>query len=190
MLSEDKILHIIFSVLYLLFLFERGYFQAKAMLVSGEARALRESKRKLATLAFSFLIAQLWVIGSFIYIVKPASMAWTRLPVPSWMRWFGVIVTVSGMTLEFSTQMFLGRNYSTTLHVGEKQSLVTTGPYRYIRHPMYTALFSVGIGMGLTSTNWYFAIPFVATGIVVMFRTRREEKAMIERFGDEYIEYA
>ncbi|MHC4620369.1 MAG: methyltransferase [Planctomycetota bacterium] len=190
MLSEDKALHITFGVLYLLFLFERGYFQAKAMLVSGEAKALRKSKRKLAALAFSFLIAQLWVIGSFIYVAKPTSMAWTRLPVPSWIRWFGVIVTVSGMALEFSTQVFLGRNYSTTLHVGEKQSLVTTGPYRYIRHPMYTALFSVGIGMGLTSASWYFVIPFVATGVVVMFRTRREEEAMIERFGDEYIEYA
>lgn len=169
MLSEDKILHIIFGVLYLLFLFERGYFQAKAMLVSGEARKFKESKRKLATLIFSFLIAQLWVIGSFIYIVKPTSMAWTRLPVPSWTRWFGVIITVAGMALEFSTQMFLGRNYSTTLHVGEEQSLVTTGPYRHIRHPMYTALISVGIGMGLTSTSWYFLIPFVATGIIILF---------------------
>jgi protein-S-isoprenylcysteine O-methyltransferase Ste14 len=126
MLSEDKILHIIFSVLYLLFLFERGYFQLKAMIVSGEARKFRESKKKLATLVFSLLIAQSWVIGSFIYIVNPTSMEWTRLPVPSWTRWLGVIIAVSGMALEFSTQIFLGRNYSTTLHVSEKQSL---GPY-------------------------------------------------------------
>jgi protein-S-isoprenylcysteine O-methyltransferase Ste14 len=55
---------------------------------------------------------------------------------------------------------------------------------------MYTALISVGIGMGLTSTSWYFIIPFVATGVVVIFRTRREEAAMMERFGDEYVKYA
>ena len=53
MLSEDKILHIIFAVLYLLFLLERGYFQSKAMIVSGEAKKFRGSKRKLSTLVFS-----------------------------------------------------------------------------------------------------------------------------------------
>ena len=94
------------------------------------------------------------------------------------------------MALEFSTQMFLGRNYSSTLHVSEKQSLVTTGPYRYIRHPMYTALIAVGVGIGLASTSWYFLIPFVATGIVIIFRVRREEDAMIEKFGDEYTQHA
>ena len=94
------------------------------------------------------------------------------------------------MSLEFSTQIHLGRNYSTTLHMSEKQSLITTGPYRHIRHPMYTALITVGIGMGLTSTSWYFLLPFVATGIVVAFRVRREEEAMIEKFGEAYIEYA
>ena len=101
----------------------------------------------------------------------------------------GMTITASGMALEFSTQIFLGRNYSTTLHIGEKQSLVTTGPYRYIRHPMYTALVAVGIGMGLMSSSWYFLIPFIATGIVNIFRTRREEEAMIEKFGDEYVQY-
>jgi len=188
--SEDKILHILFAVFYLLFLFERGYFQLKAMIVSGEARKLGESKGKLAALISSFLFAQLWVIGSFIYIAKPAAMGWTRFPAPSWIRWLGMMITASGMALEFSTQIFLGRNYSTTLHIGEKQSLVTTGPYRRIRHPMYTALVAVGIGMGLMSASWYFLIPFIATGIVIIFRTRREEDAMIEKFGDEYVQYA
>jgi protein-S-isoprenylcysteine O-methyltransferase Ste14 len=102
----------------------------------------------------------------------------------------GVIIAVSGMALEFSTQISLARNYSTTLHVSEQQSLVTTGPYRYIRHPMYTALGAVGIGMGLASTSWYFLIPFIATAGVIIFRVQREEAAMMERFGDQYVQYA
>ena len=190
MASEDMILHLLFSGLYLLFLFERGYFQAKAMRVSGEANKFRESKKKMATMIFFFLVAQLWVIGSFVYIVKPTFMEWTYFPIPSWIRWVGMIITVSGMTLEFSTQIYLGRNYSTTLHISDEQSLVTTGPYRHIRHPMYTALITVGIGLGLLSKSWYFLLPFLATGILIAFRVRREEEAMIERFGDEYIEYS
>lgn len=190
MLLEDRTLHKVFSVLFLLFLFERGYFQAKAMRVSGELRKIKESKRKMATVILLFLVGQLWVIGSLIYLIRPTIMEWTCFSIPSWIRWFGAIITVSGMALEFSTQLYLGKNYSTTLHINEGQSLVTRGPYRYVRHPMYTALITVGIGLGLLSTSWYFLVPFIATGIVIAFRTRREEEALIERFGDEYIQYA
>ena len=186
---EGKILHILMSVLFLVFLIERGYFQFKAMRVSGEARSWRESKTRMAGIGLLFLLGQVWVIGSFIYIFKPTFLAWTLFPLPSWIRWLGAVIALSGMALEFSTQIFLGRNYSTTLHISEEQTLVTTGPYRYVRHPMYTALFTVGVGLGLLSASWYFLLPFIATGIVVAFRVRREEEAMIEKFGDEYIQY-
>lgn len=189
-LLEDRTLHIVLSVLYLLFLFERGYFQAKGMRVSGELATIKESRRKTATIVLLFLVGQSWVIGSLIYLMKPTIMQWTCFPIPSWTRWFGAAMTVSGMALEFSTQLYLGKNYSTTLHTSEGQSLVTRGPYRYVRHPMYTALVTLGIGLGLLSTSWYYLVPFVATGIVIAFRTRREEEALLERFGDEYIQYA
>ena len=189
MMSEELILHILFSVLFLTFLFERGYFQFKAMRVSGEAREWRESKTKMVGMILLFLAAQVWVIGTFIYIFKPSFLSWAIYPLPTWVRWLGAFVALAGMVLEFSTQRHLGRNYSTTLHISEEQTLVTTGPYRTIRHPMYTALFTVGIGLGLLSASWYFLLPCIVTGIVVAFRVRREEEAMIEKFGDEYIQY-
>jgi protein-S-isoprenylcysteine O-methyltransferase Ste14 len=188
--TEDKILHILFSCLYLLFLFERGYFQSKAMLISGEAKKFKESKKKMATMIVLFVVAQIWVIGSFIYIVMPESMNWTLMAVPRWARWLGMIIAVSGMVLEFSTQIYLGRNYSTTLHIAEEQTLITAGPYRYMRHPMYTALIVVGVGLGLLSSSWYFLLPFLATMVVVVFRIPKEEGAMIEKFGERYIEYS
>lgn len=189
-MSEERLLHLLFSGLYLVFLFERGYFQFKAMRISGEMKSIRASKKKMAAVIIIFAAAQLWVIGSFIYILKPTVMDWTRFPIPSWTRWVGAIIAFSGMTLEFSTQIYLGRNYSTTLHIREEQTLVTSGPYRYVRHPMYTALVTVGIGLGLLSASWYFLLPFLATGIVIASRTRREEESMLNKFGDEYRQYA
>ena len=109
MVSEDKLLHLLFSGLYLLLLFERGYFQSKAMKISGELRTFLESKRKMAALILIFIVAQLWVIGSFVYIIKPTFMDWTRFPIPVWARWLGAIIAFSGMVLEFSTQINLGR---------------------------------------------------------------------------------
>jgi protein-S-isoprenylcysteine O-methyltransferase Ste14 len=190
MSTADKILHILFSGLYLLFLFERGYFQAKAMRVSGEAEKFKESKQKMAAVIVLFIVAQIWVLGSFIYILKPEVMNWTRMAVPGWVRWIGLILTVTGMVLEFATQICLGRNYSTTLHIGAEQTLITAGPYQHMRHPMYTALITVGIGLGLLSSSWYFLLPFLATVIVVAFRIQKEEAAMLEKFGDRYLKYS
>ncbi len=190
MSTEEKVLHILFSGLYLLFLFERGYFQAKAMLVSGEAKKFKESKQKMATMMVFLVVAQIWVLGSFVYIIKPESMDWTLMSVPLWARWMGLVLTVTGMVFEFSTQIYLGRNYSTTLHIGEEQTLITTGPYQYMRHPMYTALIIIGIGLGLLSSSWYFLLPFLATMVVVVFRIRKEEDAMIEKFGESYLKYS
>lgn len=188
--TEEKILHILLSCLYLVFLFERGYFQSKAMLVSGEAKKIKESKKKMITMIILFVIAQVWVVGSFIYIIKPESMSWTLMSIPLWARWLGMIIAVSGMALEFSTQIYLGKNYSTTLHIGEEQTLITTGPYQYMRHPMYTALITVGIGLGSLSSSWYFLLPFLAALVVVAFRIQKEEDAMIEKFGDRYVKYS
>lgn len=189
MLPDEKVLHILFSGMYLVFLFERGFFQAKAMRVSGEVSNIRANRSKLVTAIVLFLVAQLWVLGSFIFIVRPTTMAWTRFPLPTWIRWIGALFTVSGMALEFATQLSLGKNYSTTVHISAEQSLVTSGPYRHMRHPMYTALITVGIGLGLMSSSWYFLIPFIATAIVIIFRIPREEEVMIGKFGEEYIHY-
>ena len=189
MVSENNILHLLFSILFLLFLFERGYFQSKAMRSSGELSKYRKKRLFIVFLVLFFILAQIWVIGSFIFILNPRLLEWTCFPIPSWIRWLSTIITVIGMVLEFSTQIYLGRNYSTFLHIQEDQSLITTGPYRYIRHPMYSALIIVAIGLVFLSASWYFGIPFLATIVVIVFRIRKEEEALIEKFGDEYLHY-
>ncbi|MBN1267059.1 MAG: isoprenylcysteine carboxylmethyltransferase family protein [Anaerolineales bacterium] len=189
MLPNSQLLHFLFSGFYLLFLIERGYFQARAMRISGEATNIKANKRKLIIVVSLFLLAQLWVFGSFIFIVKPTLMAWTHLPLPTWAQWSGMSLSLAGMALEFYTQLTLGRNYSSTVHISNEHTLNTNGPYQYLRHPMYTALITVGIGLGLISASWYFLLPFILTAIVIIFRIPREEAALIDKFGDEYINY-
>ncbi len=69
-------------------------------------------------------------------------------------------------------------------------ALVTNGPYRFIRHPMYAAIFLIGIGISLHSANWIVALAYLlpVTGMY-LFRISDEEEMMIEQFGDEYREY-
>jgi protein-S-isoprenylcysteine O-methyltransferase Ste14 len=54
---------------------------------------------------------------------------------------------------------------------------------------MYTALIAIGIGLFLLSANWYFGLPFFATIVVIILRIKKEEEAMIEKFGEDYIQY-
>jgi protein-S-isoprenylcysteine O-methyltransferase Ste14 len=159
------------------------------MRTSGELAKYKTKKTSLLVLIIIFIIAQIWVLGSFIFIINPIFLDWSAFPFPIWIRWMGVILTVLGICVEFTTQLYLGRNYSTLLHIREEQSLITTGPYRYVRHPMYTALITTGIGMTLLSANWYFGLPFIVTIIVIIFRIKKEEEAMIEKFREEYIRY-
>lgn len=189
LMTENELLHFFFSGCFLVFLFERGYFQSKAMRTSGELAKYKVKKSYMFFLTVIFIVAQLWVLGSFIFIINPVLFDWSAFSFPLWIRWIGGILTVLGIGVEFSTQLYLGRNYSTLLHIREEQSLITTGPYRYVRHPMYTALITVGIGLSLLSANWYFGLPFVATILVILFRVKKEEEAMVEKFGKEYIQY-
>ncbi len=70
--------------------------------------------------------------------------------------------------------------------------MVTGGPYRYVRHPMYTAIAIFGLGLFvLAPANWLILVPGVlGFGVLMAVRIRREEEVMVEQFGDAYREYA
>jgi protein-S-isoprenylcysteine O-methyltransferase Ste14 len=87
-------------------------------------------------------------------------------------------------------QWALGSNFSTTLHVREEHTLVTFGPYRWVRHPMYSVLFVFLVGIFLITANWYIGgVPLAALILIVVTRLPKEEAAMLEKFGAEYQHY-
>lgn len=67
---------------------------------------------------------------------------------------------------------------------------MTSGPYRYVRHPMYTALFHSMWAILLLTRNWLVGgVPLVGLCVIVLLRIQREERAMVDNFGDAYREY-
>jgi protein-S-isoprenylcysteine O-methyltransferase Ste14 len=72
----------------------------------------------------------------------------------------------------------------------EGHTLITDGPYHWVRHPMYTAFATVFTGLFLLSANWFVgASATIAFGAVMMVRTPREEHLLIEVFGPKYRAY-
>jgi len=128
-------------------------------------------------------------LGGIVWLIDPRWMAWSSLPIPIWLRWSGAAILAFGGVLLVWTFQFLSRNLTDTVVTRREHTLVTTGPYRWIRHPFYVA-FAVGvIGISLVAGNWFlFLAGCVPFGFLVA-RTRIEEEKLVERFGDEYRDY-
>lgn len=137
-----------------------------------------------------FLLLGASLAGMLVYSINPPLMKWSALSLPFWLRWFGFFIGLAALIILFWVLRSLGQNFSTTLTLKKDQTLVTQGPYQWVRHPMYTAFVLLWGGYFLISTNWFIGL----TGILgfvwaIVVRTPKEEQMMIERFGDEYIAY-
>ena len=87
------------------------------------------------------------------------------------------------------THEALGKNWSADLVIKEEHALVTGGPYRWVRHPMYTAFFGSSLAYFLLSANWVIGLTGLGTSVLLAARVDKEEALMIEEFGDDYRAY-
>lgn len=130
----------------------------------------------------------LW-LSPLVYLINPAWMAWSKIGLPEWARWLGVglgILCVIGIYWLFSS---IGSGITPTSATRKQHALVTSGPYRWIRHPLYTVGSSLFIAFGMMSDNWFIAALGILTFVLMAIRTPKEEANLIEKFGDEYREY-
>ncbi len=95
-----------------------------------------------------------------------------------------------GLWLFHRSHVDLGTNWSQTLEVRENHSLVTEGIYQRVRHPMYLSLLIFSAGQALVLPNYVAgACPVLAVILVVAARVSREERMMVEEFGEKYEAY-
>ena len=109
---------------------------------------------------------------------------------PTWLRWLGVIMLTFGISLLWVAHLHLGKSFHSLVVLKEEQKLVKSGPYKWIRHPIYTAYFLYYIRGGLLAANWVLTfLPVFFFGLMVFLRIGEEEAVMIEKFGDDYCQY-
>lgn len=129
-------------------------------------------------------------LGMLTWLIYPPLMAWGSFANwPLALRWIGV--AVMALMLPFLYWMFsnLANNITPTVTTRKAHQLVTSGPYRYIRHPLYTfgtILFGSFI---LVAGNWFLMVTAVIALSALFSRTPQEEAMLVETFGDEYREY-
>lgn len=162
------------------------YHRIKAYRAGGRVSRRGEGWFILLGLRFAALF---WFVGQVAYVIDPATMAWAQVGLPAWLRWAGFGVCCAALVLLWAMFRALGTNLTDTVATRPGATLVTTGPYRSIRHPMYAALILLTIGLSLLTANLYLA----AAGLVVLgflrLRTPIEEANLLARFGDQYRAY-
>jgi protein-S-isoprenylcysteine O-methyltransferase Ste14 len=107
---------------------------------------------------------------------------------PPALGWAGAALTAIGIGLAIWARVNLGRNWSPRPAVKEHHELVTTGPYAYVRHPIYTGITLAALGTALTG-NIIGIVTFVVISITFPWRINKEEKIMLELFPKQYPEY-
>jgi protein-S-isoprenylcysteine O-methyltransferase Ste14 len=128
-------------------------------------------------------------LGLLAWMINPGWMAWSSVPLPAWSRWVGIGALLTGAALLVWTFRSLGANLTDTVVTRKKHTLVMHGPYRWIRHPLYSAAGLFIPAMSLIAANWFFfALGMVLLCVLVM-RTRIEEANLVLRFGDSYQKY-
>ena len=181
----------IFRILAAIILFTGAgisiYFRRKADQESGEkiSRSVDGSLMMTAIKIFGLL---LWFSPLF-YLLNPGWMAWSKTGLPDTIRWLGVVIgvlCVFGIYWLFSS---IGSGITPTGATRKQHTLVTGGPYRWVRHPLYTIGCSLFISFGMIADNWFIALLGILAFIAMAIRTPKEEANLIEKFGDEYREY-
>jgi protein-S-isoprenylcysteine O-methyltransferase len=101
---------------------------------------------------------------------------------------FGVILCAVGMAFLVWARQHLGRNWSQTVSIKKGHELVTSGPYRYVRHPMYAGGLVACIGSAIVCGGaWIFLL--IILGGLFLWRVGAEDKLMAQQFPNEYPNY-
>ncbi|NHK30495.1 MAG: isoprenylcysteine carboxylmethyltransferase family protein [Asgard group archaeon] len=149
---------------------------------------IKESKFRLTFL--QFYIAST-VIIFFLYIFFDQWFSWGQIQnYPEFISWIGFGLGLLSLGMFTWIHIFLNKNFSYTLKIFENHKLITKGPYKFIRHPMYTAFLIFHSSIFLITGNWFIGIIWIV-GLLFIFliRIRNEEKMLIETFGEVYREY-
>lgn len=163
------------------------YFRRKADKETGESLPRSADGTAMMTVIKVFGLI-LW-LSPLVYLVNPNWMAWSKLGLPEWTRWLGVgigLLCVPGIYWLFSS---IGTGITPVSATRKEHKLSTSGPYRWVRHPLYTIGSSLIISFGLISDSWFIITLGILAFIAMAIRTPKEEANLIEKFGDEYREY-
>jgi protein-S-isoprenylcysteine O-methyltransferase Ste14 len=159
-------------------------------LISGITRKRPQNAQRQNRASGVILIASIYVaitLGLQIsYSAKQFAIPWYR----TILFGTGLFLILAGVALRWYAIWYLGKFFTTTIVIQPGQTVVETGPYRYIRHPSYSGALLIFTGIGLCLTNW-LSLGLVVLGafLAYTYRVQVEEQVLVDGLGQPYRDY-
>lgn len=186
LMGDDQTFRLILILGFALLIPIGAYYRLKSQ-ATGEK--LDRRQEGLFLLISIRLLGLVGISGFLAYLADPRWMAWSSAPLPGWVRWTGVSLGVIAGPLLPWTFHNLGKNLTDTVVTRKEHTLVTTGPYHWVRHPFYCWFAVAILANSLATANWFIFLTGSLAFTLLVIRTRKEEVKLVERFGDEYRAY-
>jgi len=185
-----------FLALWALIAVVRGYYGRKikthgtvAGVIGKLETAIAEEGMGTGFKVVTAIISVIGFAGLILYLLSPPWWTWTSIPLGEWVQWSGIVIGIASVIFLIWVHRHLDRQWSIALELQEDHKLITSGPYSYVRHPMYLGLFIYNIGLMMISLDVLVILFFAFINWVNYRRIPREEEMLIQEFGDEYLEY-
>lgn len=134
----------------------------------------------------------LWIAIPFSIMSSVTASYVTKFPICNevWIYYLGAMFVWIGIVLRFIIIRSLGKYFTVDITIRKDHKIKKEGFYKYVRHPSYTFSLLTSLGLGLYLNNWLsLVLALVPTFMAFSYRIKVEEKALIEEFGEEYLEY-
>jgi protein-S-isoprenylcysteine O-methyltransferase Ste14 len=133
------------------------------------------------------------VVGGGVILALVLAGVWQTAAIPSFrpqVTIAGIVIIVLGAALRWWAIFTLGRYFTFEVAVRSTQLVVQSGPYRFLRHPSYTAILIMLLGAGIVLLNWASLVVLLVTGLLGLgYRVRVEEQALVAALGQTYMDY-
>jgi protein-S-isoprenylcysteine O-methyltransferase Ste14 len=154
------------------------------------ARGAKSIQKREPALSRFLFFAQMILVAVLIGGHRWPSWLMVQLIPGGWSRyWFAVLLVVLGLAFSIWARRVLGTNWSGTVAVKVGHELVNRGPYRWVRHPIYTGILIALLGSGLAAGEVRGVLAFLIALIALWFKSQAEERWMLGEFGDRYVAY-
>jgi protein-S-isoprenylcysteine O-methyltransferase Ste14 len=185
--EDERFFLILTDILLFVNVCIRIYFIFKTFYVKKAVNHESCISKILSFISFGCLLICLVLYHLNIFIFN--NIKYTQLNIPVWLRWCGAVLFLIGDILFYFVHSYLGRSWSGFIVLLDDHKLIKNGPYKYMGHPMYTSILLVVISIFLLTTSWLLTLTFLFVFLVAASRIPKEEKLMLNQFGDEYREY-
>jgi protein-S-isoprenylcysteine O-methyltransferase Ste14 len=190
--ADEVLLATLLLISFTLFWVVRGYYIRKTR--NPDARRSRAERKEAMKkegwtgIALVILIP-VEVVIVILYFINPRWLSLSPLNIPDSFRWFGLFLVILSLPYIIWVHHTLGRAYSYALETKSEQSLITTGPFSRVRHPLYSGHNLFNLGTIFLTLNIPLIV-FAILGVPLTYtRMRDEERMMMKEFGEEYRKY-